>query len=108
MDEKVKHLKISLGILEELINSYDEDDRDSLVRVNDIIKKVESDFSIKATFEDISENCKRLNSVSELTLEPMLIPTMYGIDTNGVYVKNRLSYIEFVASEFRKEIHKSQ
>lgn len=99
-----KNLKITLGILDELINCYDEDDRDSLARISQIIKKIESDFSINATTQDISDNVNRLNEVSQLNLSSMFIPS-YSFGEYGIYVKCRLEYLESVAFEFKMKIN---
>ena len=103
----IKHLKISLGILEELINCYDDEDRDSLARFSSIKKRIETEYSINATSQDISDNYKRINIAGQLDLRMMFIND-YAFGENGVYTKSRLSYIEYVAEEFRKEIFKSE
>lgn len=99
-----KNLKISNGILRALIDCYDEEDRDSLARVSDIKKRVDSDYSIKATEEDISENVDLLNQVSQLNLSSRFIPS-YSFGEYGIYTKCRLDYLEFVESEFQNKIN---
>ncbi len=99
-----RNLKISTGILNGLIDSYDEEDRDSLARISSIIERIDSDYSIKTNNQEISDNVNRLNQVARLNLSSKFIPSM-AFGEYGIYTNCRLDYLESVAFQFKIQIN---
>jgi hypothetical protein len=103
--EKKKRFIVSSEILRSLIESHD--DGDSLVPISKINKDIFDRNNFKLSKEELLEVEEFLNfSCKRKVIEFRLIPTMFGIDEQGIYTNCRKSYLTFTKDGLDAEISK--